>query len=74
MRRALLLLFAGWLLGVVTAFAVGHAAPSLLHEQRVLFGFRMTDTRVRDLLADGWVVVRSDEEVLTVERPRLCLP
>ena len=74
MRRALPLLLAGWLLGVVTAFAVGHAAPSLLYEQRVLFGFRTTDARVRELIADGWVVVRSDEGVLTVERPRLRLP
>ena len=74
MRRALLLLLAGWLLGVVTALAVGSAAPSLLYERRVLFGFRMTDTRVRELLADGWVVVRSDEGVMTVERPRLRLP
>ncbi len=74
MRRALLLLLAGWLLGVVTAIAVGESAPSLLYEQRVLFGFHTTDTRVRELLSNGWVVVRSDEGVLTVERPRLRLP
>lgn len=74
MRRARLLLLAGWLLGVLTACVVGDAAPSLLYERRLLFGFRTTDTRLRELLSDGWVVVRSDEGILTVERPRLRLP
>jgi hypothetical protein len=74
MRRAVLLLLAGWLLGVVTAFAVGNAAPSLLYQQRVLYGFHTTDTRLRELLSDGWVVVRSDAGILTVQRPRLRLP
>ena len=74
MRRALPLLLTGWLLGVLTAFAVGYAAPSLLYERRLLFGFQTTDTRLRELLSDGWIVVRSDKGILTVERPRLRLP
>jgi hypothetical protein len=71
MRRALPLLLAGWLLGVVTAFAVAYAVLNLLYERRTYWD---RDPALQATLRSGWIVIRTNDQWTTIERPRLHLP
>ena len=69
MRRALPLLLAGWLLGIVTAVVVAYAVPNLLYERRsVMIGDAI------QLIRQDWIILRYTEPYYTLERPRLRLP
>jgi hypothetical protein len=68
-RRTVAALIVGWLLGIVTAFAI----PTLLYERRSM----VASPQLGDAFSSGWYVVRTDgpgNTVYTLERPRVRLP
>jgi hypothetical protein len=70
-RKTAAVLLIGWLLGIATAFVV----PSLVWQRQSIPAGQTTEMdQVRRALADGWVVIRVDGVVYTLERPRFRIP
>ena len=69
-RGALVALVVGWLLGIATAFAI----PTLVYQRQSVYAATPGSIDIRSEIEDGWYVVRADDRIYTLERPRLRLP
>ena len=69
-RTTVAALLIGWLLGIATAFAV----PTLVYQRQSLYAVTPASGELRSAVNDGWIVVRKDEWIYTLERPRFRIP
>ena len=69
-RRTLAALAVGWLLGIVTALVT----PTLVYQrQSINVRDRAGEAALTRIVMDGWVVMREDQGIFTLERPRFRL-